>query len=281
MALRPGRWAAGGVAALIAVVLYAHCVAPRRFETTFLREETGPLAEALAGLRFVVLADVHVDRFGAKEEDVLRRVRDLSPDYLLWLGDYVQYGGAFDGALRLLAGARGRLGTYGVLGDADYSNRRGHCALCHAPGRRTLRDDLPVRFLRDQAVVIENRGRKAALVGVDPVLFTSAPEFREAMALARGLPTLVLSHYPRALDDVSACPVDLVLAGDTHGGQVWVPWPLSLVAYHATDRRFLQGWFRERGTRMYVSRGVGVSHLPVRLGVRPEIVVLDFGRREP
>jgi uncharacterized protein len=278
MSRRRGRWAAAIAAAVIGVVLYARYVEPRRFEVTFLRVEGTPLAEALAGLRFVALADIHVDRFGAKERDVLRHVRDLAPDYLLWLGDSVQYYGPFDGALRMLAGARGRLGTYGVLGDADYSNSRGHCVLCHAPGRWTVRDDLPVRFLRDQTVVIENRGRKAALVGVDPVLFTDAPQFREAMAQARGLPTLALSHFPRGLDDISRYPVELVLAGDTHGGQVWAPWPLSLVVYHAGSRRFLKGWFQENGTRMYVSRGVGVSHLPVRLGARPEIVVIDFGK---
>jgi predicted MPP superfamily phosphohydrolase len=269
---------ATAVAALAGVLLFARFVAPRRLEVTFHRVDRGRLADALAGLRLVAVADPHVDRFGAREENVLRRVADLAPDVLVWLGDYVQYGGEFGDALTMLGGARGRIATYGVLGDADYSNARGHCVLCHRLGEDAVRDDLPVRFLRDQAAVIENGGRRAAIVGLDPatVRRRGVPA---VLSAAGGLPTLVLSHYPWALDDLADRPVDLLLAGDTHGGQVYVPWPLSRLAYRAVDREYLRGWFTRGGVPMYVSRGTGVSHVPVRLGSVPEIVVLDFGRR--
>jgi predicted MPP superfamily phosphohydrolase len=46
--------------------------------------------------------------------------------------------------------------------------------------------------------------------------------------------------------------------------------------YHKFDRTYLRGWFVRGETRMYVNRGLGTSHIPLRVGSRPEITVLDF-----
>jgi predicted MPP superfamily phosphohydrolase len=67
-----------------------------------------------------------------------------------------------------------------------------------------------------------------------------------------------------------------MLAGDTHGGQVPLPaWFLRIAGY---DKNVLynQGLFEEGGKKMFVSRGIGTSHIPIRLFRKPEIVVLHF-----
>jgi predicted MPP superfamily phosphohydrolase len=115
-------------------------------------------------------------------------------------------------------------------------------------------------------------------VGLDPAT-VRAGGIPAVLGAARGVPAIVLSHYPWALDALAGRAVDLVLAGDTHGGQVYFPWPLSLLVYHRLDREYLRGWHEKGGVPMIVSRGTGVSHVPVRLGSVPEIVAIDFGRR--
>ncbi len=68
---------------------------------------------------------------------------------------------------------------------------------------------------------------------------------------------------------------DLAFAGHTHGGQVRLPLvgPLWLPP---GSGRFVEGWYEEAGTKMYVSRGVGTSVLPVRLLCAPEIAIFDL-----
>ena len=67
-----------------------------------------------------------------------------------------------------------------------------------------------------------------------------------------------------------------MLAGDTHGGQLPLPaWFWRLVGYEK-NARYSQGMFRDGRKRMYVTRGIGTSHLPLRLFRRPEVVVLHF-----
>lgn len=70
--------------------------------------------------------------------------------------------------------------------------------------------------------------------------------------------------------------VSLTLSGHTHGGQIsllgWRPWAASL-----GSRRFPAGHYSVEGRELIVSRGLGCSVIPVRIGNWPEIVMLDLG----
>lgn len=258
------------------ILFWAWQIEPRWIEVKYHEIEGTRLAEALSGLRFVVLSDLHVDEFGDFEQKVVDRVKSLSPDYLIWLGDYVKYGGAYDGALEMFTRLQGQKGTYGTLGDAEYFKPRDHCILCHLPGQSTVRSDLPVRFLRDESVMIENNGKKAVLLGLDPATYTPFSINETVLSQTDELPVLIISHYAKAVDHLKQSPVDMMLCGDSHGGQVWLPWPLSRFLYSRHTRRHLAGWYQEGPIAVYLTRGIGTSHAPFRLGSRPEISVIDF-----
>jgi uncharacterized protein len=66
-----------------------------------------------------------------------------------------------------------------------------------------------------------------------------------------------------------------VLSGHTHGGQV-APFGLATILPRGCGR-YVAGWYRdEGGPPMYVSRGIGTSLVPVRIGATPELVVIDW-----
>jgi predicted MPP superfamily phosphohydrolase len=73
----------------------------------------------------------------------------------------------------------------------------------------------------------------------------------------------------------SAGQYDLALAGHSHGGQVRVPFwgPLWLPGGIGP---YVQGWFAAGGSRMYVSRGIGTTLLPVRFACRPELAIVTL-----
>lgn len=77
-----------------------------------------------------------------------------------------------------------------------------------------------------------------------------------------------------ALPKASGERVDLLLAGHTHGGQVRLP-GLGPVERTLTKGRFVMGRYEEEGTLVYISRGVGMSYLPLRLDCPPEMVVIE------
>ena len=93
--------------------------------------------------------------------------------------------------------------------------------------------------------------------------------------IPEGEPTLLLAHEPDIFPRVPG-RVSLTLSGHTHGGQIslfgWRPWAASL-----GSRRFPAGHYNVEGRELIVSRGLGCSVIPVRIGNWPEIVLLDLG----
>jgi predicted MPP superfamily phosphohydrolase len=90
-----------------------------------------------------------------------------------------------------------------------------------------------------------------------------------------GSPVLLMAHEPDIFPQVSE-RVSLTLSGHTHGGQInilgWQP-----AAASQGSRRYPAGHYREGERDLIVSRGLGCSILPVRVGSRPEIVVIELG----
>ena len=89
---------------------------------------------------------------------------------------------------------------------------------------------------------------------------------------------LLLSHYPRAVEPMP----DIILSGHTHGGQFnalgLTPYTVGFERLLTPRRasRFIAGLHRHRDAWMLVSKGIGASRLPLRIGVRPEIEWIEF-----
>jgi predicted MPP superfamily phosphohydrolase len=89
-------------------------------------------------------------------------------------------------------------------------------------------------------------------------------------------PTLVLSHTPDNIYDLSELGVDAVSSGHTHGGQIRFPLLGALIVPSAYGRRFDLGHFRVNGSHLFVSAGVGADAPPLRLWCRPELLGVEF-----
>ena len=90
------------------------------------------------------------------------------------------------------------------------------------------------------------------------------------------LPTIVLSHSPDAYEWLAnTSSFDLLLAGHTHGGQVKLPF-LGRPIVPIKDRRFSYGWISLPPHQVVVTGGLGMSILPIRFGVPPELTLLEL-----
>jgi predicted MPP superfamily phosphohydrolase len=254
----------------------------------------GPSLKGIQPLRLLHISDLHVERFGRREEQLLRMVRAIRPDFVLLTGDYVNLTYVDDpvahaDARRVLAALSSDRGSiapgrvYAVLGSPPVDRNS-------AP----LFDGLDIRLLRDEVVTIdwplpaEARQKDEmpvswlALVGLD----CSHDSERDAKQLAAVLSKVppdayrvLLYHSPELIPDAHRFGIDLYVCGHTHGGQVRLPLYGALLTSSELGKQFEMGHYRLDTTHAYVSRGVGLEGLGaprVRFLCPPEITLFSI-----
>jgi predicted MPP superfamily phosphohydrolase len=271
--LRAATYAAAGCGATTA---YTFLVEPHWVEFTERSLPLRNLPRDLQGKTLVQISDIHV---GVHVDDTyLRsafgRVRHLSPDFVVYTGDFVSYeSGQLDHFADLTAAfPHGSLGTFGVLGNHDYGNNWRQAEVSNELAR--IATTTGVRILRNETV--ETSGLHIS--GLDDWWanrFDPAATFAE---LPAGTAGVALSHNPdtadlRGWERFSGW----ILAGHTHGGQCKPPF-LSPPLLPVHNRRYTSGIFElSPGRSMYINRGLG-HLLKVRFNARPEITVFRLER---
>jgi uncharacterized protein len=225
------------------------------------------LPRELDGLRIAHLSDLHLGMIGRGKIAVDRSVEWVSerrPDLIVITGDLVARPRGRAALLDVLARIRD---PYMVLGNHDL-------AISRDPFSKPvdLSDLEEGTLLSDDSVVLELRGTRVELAGVDPR--TWMRKRRSGFDDPRADFRILLCHFPRALVTVPRGRWDLILAGHLHAGQIVLPYGFGKLLLAHPRATFVQGLFRRDGTTMHVSPGLGTSFVPFRLFARPEATEL-------
>lgn len=191
---------------------------------------------------------------------------DLAPDVILLGGDMVDVRSHDDLAplLEHLARLEAPLGVFAIWGNHDV--RRFRSA---RPVFEAMLAQAGITVLRNSSTRLRD---DLHLMGLDD-LRTGRPDLAATLDdMPDGVGTVLLSHNPDVLPEVPTS-VGLTLCGHTHGGQVRLPGIGPLVTSSHYGSRFAHGWV-DGPARGYVSRGLGVSQLPIRLNCPPELTSL-------
>ncbi|MEM7318506.1 MAG: metallophosphoesterase [Pseudomonadota bacterium] len=241
-------------------------------------------------LRIAVLSDLHVGEpfVGPRRvQQVVSRINALAPDLILLLGDYAAGHKFVTQPVKIaeIAPILGQLaaphGVFAVLGNHDWwddraAQRRGggpnlYAEALEAHGIPVLSNQAVkldigvwVAGLEDQLALL--RGPRG-LIGLDDLPGTLSQVTDDA-------PVILMAHEPDIFPQVPD-RVALTLSGHTHGGQVRV-FGYSPIVPSRHGNRYAYGHVREEGRDLIVSGGIGCSILPVRLGVVPEITVVEI-----
>jgi predicted MPP superfamily phosphohydrolase len=156
---------------------------------------------------------------------------------------------------------------YIVLGNHDYAISRDPFSRPVELGRLEHG-----AVLLDKAEVVELRGKRIELAGVDPRswLRKKRSDFADQHADLR----ILLCHFPRALDTVQVGRWDLILAGHLHAGQIVLPYGFGRLLLAHPRARYAEGIFEREATTMHVSPGLGTTFVPFRFFARPEATEL-------
>ena len=268
MLRRPGWFAFALVFLAVAALAWSILVEPARLvvvERTIVVDgwDVGYLDVALVSDLHVGAPHADVD----KMREVAAAITAAQPDLVLLLGDYDRNGIAggekVDPAewAPLFGSIPAPFGVYAVLGNHDWWN--------DTPRIRAALEDGGVEVLENAAVRLRSGRHAFWLVGVGDTMTEHdrvSKAFKEVPAQAT---VLTMSHGPDVVDELGDRS-DLVVAGHTHGGQVYIPF----VTASLLNLRWLRGLYYPGGVPLYVTSGVGTSVYPIRFGVPPEVVIL-------
>ena len=220
-------------------------------------------------VRIVQVSDLHLRGFGYFEERVVELVAEAEPSLVVFTGDYVEDPSDavyLDRFLELLRRRLGSVHIYAVLGNWDLQ-RGGEKVV------RVLRK-YGVELLVNSFDVVEVSGIRVVVVGFDDYLWGSPN-----LSIIAGLPGadlyLALVHEPVLAKSLTEKGFrGLIFAGHCHGGQVKI---LGIPLYlpRGCPRDLYEGLHKLGGSVVVISRGVGSSLLPSRIGVDPEVVIVD------
>jgi len=248
----------GGSAALVGGRMFyePHAIEIERIELTLprLRRETV----------IAFLTDLH---FCKERPDNLQHIAeltmDLEPDLILMGGDYIEDRKYSQSLLELADALSADLGCFAVMGNWEH-----WIEIDPAEMRRSLAD-VGVGLLVNESRTLGDAG--LWLMGADDPS-TGSESYNGLAPFPDDHAVLMLAHAPAILRSLSAkrLATDLILCGHTHGGQVRLPLLRPPFLPFGSDG-YVSGLYESDGMRMYVSRGVGTSILPIRFMCRPEI----------
>lgn len=260
----------------LGIITYGLWVEPNWVEVRHMRIEDASLAKVLKERVVVHISDLHIQKLGTREHEVLQILNELKPDLVFLTGDYVQWDGDYEAALDFLSRLKAKVGVWAVMGDYDYSRSRESCLFCHEKGSGKPSHRHSVKFLRNSYEKVELPGGIIWIGGIDGVPERPYSSDRQLLPQKGEGAAIILSHNPNTFDLLKEDQSVLMLSGDTHGGQIPLPsWLWRILGYEKTAR-YRQGLFENGRKKMFVSRGIGTSHLPIRLFSPPEVVVLHF-----
>ncbi|HET9431750.1 MAG TPA: metallophosphoesterase, partial [Chitinophagaceae bacterium] len=258
----------------------------KKFQLTF-----GNLPGAFRGLKIVHISDIHSGSFtdkGAVERGV-EKIMEQQPDLILFTGDLVNdKAEEMNDYLDVFNRLNAPLGVYSVLGNHDYGDYVGwessEQKTANLERLKKVHGSLGWRLLMNEHVVLEKGGEQIALVGIEnwsaKARFPKYGNLKKAHSGSEPYPfKILMSHDPSHWDAEvreSYPDIDLMLAGHTHGMQFGVEIPgfkWSPVQY---VYRQWAGLYEQEKQKLYVNRGFGFIGYPGRVGILPEITVIEL-----
>ena len=224
--------------------------------------------QSLRGYTIAVLADLHVrDRYSVElGRHAVELALEADPDLVVLPGDIVAYWKRdtpwlLEQVLEPLLLMRGS--AIATPGNREYWEGRPELLI-------PILDTFEIKFLRNDVWLHEG----IQWVGLDSANLGRPDPFGTMKLVMRDHPAIVLWHEP---DMVDLLPpgADLMISGHSHGGQFRTPWGWAPMKTE-NGVKYLDGYFADAPTPLYVSRGIGTTGPPSRLNCPPEVSVLTL-----
>lgn len=249
------------------------------------------LPSAFKGLKIVQISDIHSGSFNNKEavQQGVEKILKLKPDLILFTGDLVNNkADEMDDYIDVFRQLKAPLGVYSILGNHDYGDyvqweSREH-KIRNLERLKEVHAQMGWRLLLNENVVLERDGHKIAILGIEnwgaKANFPKYGKMELAYPGSEAVPFKILMSHDPSHWDAEVLPkyrdIDLMLSGHTHGMQfgVEIPW----LRWSPVQYVYKQwaGLYEAGHQKLYVNRGFGFLGYPGRVGILPEISLLEL-----
>lgn len=248
------------------------------------------LPENFKGYKIVQISDVHSGSFfnPQKLQKAIDLINEQDADVVLFTGDMVNnYADEFKPFIPLFKSIKAKDGKFSILGNHDYGdygawNSREEKAQ-NIPTLKNYQAEAGFKMLRNENIALEKNGEKIYLLGVENWGIKPFPQYGDLDKALKGVPEdaikVLMSHDPTHFDEVvkkHKTHVHLTLSGHTHGMQFGLD--LKNIKWSPVKFKYKK-WadlYESEGKYLYVNRGFGVIAYPGRVGINPEITVIEL-----
>lgn len=272
------------------VIVYAIFRSLYRFKINSIVIPFKHLPKSFDKIRIVHISDIHLGSFNARFhifDRAVKMINQLDPDYIFFTGDLVNnFAAELDGWKQTFIELKAKRGKFSVLGNHDYGDYFEWNSVTEKEENfeaiKKFQHDIGFRLLLNEAVIDEINNERIAITGVEN---WGNPPFKQYGDLQKALNPvndilfkLLLSHDPshwtnEVLKDTN---IALTLSGHTHGMQAGINLKNKSWSPIKYKYKHWAGLYNEGDQYLYVNRGLGWLGFPGRLGMRPEITLIEL-----
>lgn len=276
--------------AVLATMLISAYVTPRNFDVTHVKIEIPGLPPAFENYKIVQLSDIHLGSWNkryTKIQKVVKLVNEQNPDIIVFTGDMVNNFATETVSWKpYFLELKAKYGKYAILGNHDYGDYTDwNSKVERQKNRNQIKQAIrgfDFRLLLNEHLTLHKGKDSLVLVGVENWGKSEKYRYSDLKKAMKGIDNksikILLTHDPTQFDAEIAGKKDIVLtlSGHTHAGQMGIRFKDKLFSPASLVFKYWSGLYKVNDQYIYVNRGIGYIGLPMFIGVRPEITVIEL-----
>ncbi len=274
------------LAAGILIALYSTVIEPFCLRINAVQVNTKKISKPI---KIAFVSDIQIGRYKKDwwSKKIVKKIESINPDLVIFGGDQIDNEGTFiDESVYLepLKTITDKYPSYYIMGNHEYGiggsvrfmPQKYTADLSELLIKRMAA--LDITLLRNNLECLNIKNQEICLFGIDEI-WKHPPNFSQIEGLNKNTSLIIISHNPDGIlyyQDYLPKP-DLVLAGHTHGGQVWIPFlgPLGNAQIELPNQ-YYRGLNIYKEIPIYTSVGAGESGAPLRFFAMPEIAIIEL-----
>lgn len=223
-------------------------------------------------IKIIQISDLHIDQLRYFHKSIAKKINAIQPDLVFITGDSLNSTEELTPLNTFLELIDSSIKKYAITGNWEYWGKVDLTALKNMYAKHNC------ELLINENRTISIKNRELSIIGMDDLIGGHA-NFKTAIKDLKDTETnIVLSHCPEYRDIIikqnESVTIDLILSGHTHGGQITF---FGFVPFRPKGSgNYLKGWYHDIEPKMYISKGIGTSTLPIRFGARAEVVEMEI-----
>jgi len=222
-------------------------------------------------VKIIQLSDLHIQELKSFHRTIASRINKEKPDVVVFTGDSVTRVSRLNVLEQLLRLIDPEILKIAILGNKEHDGK------IPADKIHQLFKRYNGLLLVNEHYILKKNERSINIIGLDDFM-TGKADFKKASEhIETSHDTIILNHCPgyrekiEAINSELGLAIKLILSGHTHGGQITF-FGKELFKPDGSGR-YLKGWYQNEATKMYVSKGIGTTIIPIRFCARAEATI--------